>query len=102
MSERVLKTHVEAAKGALRSGPFETIEDAARAVATAVIEADGPTRWVVITQHGDGPIAYGPYASAETARKAINSGLMLGEKCMLLAMKPVPRAGHRNTKKENG
>jgi hypothetical protein len=99
MSERVLKHHVDAAKGALSSGPFSTLEDAARAVATSVIEADGPVRWVVITDHGTTPLAYGPFASAETARKAIDSGLMLGQRCMLLAMKPVPRSGHRNNQK---
>lgn len=99
MSERVLKHHRDAAKSALSAGPYSTLDEAALAVATAVIEADGPVRWVVITDNG--PTAYGPYASAETARKAIDSGLMLGGRAMLFAMKPVPRAGHRNPPKEN-
>lgn len=95
MSARVLKVHREAAKAAISAGPYDTLDAAAEAIATAVIEADEPTRWVVITDTPTTPTAYGPYASAATARKAIASGLMLGERCMLLAMKPVPRAGHR-------
>jgi hypothetical protein len=98
MSERTLKHHREAALSALTAGPYLTMEEAAQAVATAVIEADGPVRWVVITDTPTTPTAYGPFASAETARKAIDSGLMLGERAMLFAMKPVPRTGHRNPK----
>lgn len=92
---RVLKAHVDAAKAALtKEGGYPTIEAAAAAVADAVIMEQGPTRWVVITSHGGG-LVYGPYASADTARKAAESGLMLGEHYMVLPMQPVPRKGHR-------
>ena len=98
--ERTLKHHRESALEALQGGPYDSLEEAADAIATAVVESDGPTRWVVIIDTSP-PTAYGPYASSATARKAIDSGLMLGGKrAMLLAMKPVPRAGHRNADKE--
>ena len=97
MSARVLKAHIESAVAAIKGGPYKTVEEAARAIAQAVVEADDATRWVVLTDNGVGnpPIAYGPYASAETARKAIDSGLMISgpRGVMLLAMKPVPRRG---------
>jgi len=99
MKERTLKHHRESAYAALTAGPYEDLRAAADAIATAVVESDGEVRWVVIVDTTP-PIAYGPYASAATARKAIDSGLMLGKRAMLLAMKPVPRAGHRNTEKE--
>lgn len=92
---RTLKAHVDAAKDALTSKVYPTIDEAAAAVANAVIEAQGPTRWVVITKHGGEVVSYGPYASAETAHKAIDSGLMVGTQAMVLAMQPVPRKGHR-------
>lgn len=95
MSARVLKVHREAAKAAIAAGPYPDVDAAAEAIATAIIEADEPTRWVVLVNTPTTPTAYGPYASAATARKAIDSGLMLRGECMLLAMKPVPRSGHR-------
>lgn len=92
---RVLKAHVDAAKEALFGRVYPTTDAAALAVAQAVIEAQGPTRWVVIAKHGSEVLSYGPYASAETAHKAIDSGLMVGTQAMVLAMQPVPRKGHR-------
>lgn len=98
MAIRVLKAHVEAAIGAINGGPYKTKEEAAQAIAQAVIEVDDNTRWVVLVDLGIGkvPMAYGPYAKAETARKAILSGLMLPavRGYMLLAMRAVPRRGH--------
>jgi hypothetical protein len=88
----LLKAHIEAAKEALQAGPYKTLDDAAEAVAKAVIEASQKPRWVVIKDTGTTPTAYGPYASAASARKAIDSGLMLGGRAMLFAMQPVPRA----------
>jgi Xaa-Pro aminopeptidase len=95
VSARALKVHREAAKAAIAAGPYADLDSAAAAIAAAVVEADEPTRWVVIVGHGDHPVAYGPYASAETARRAIDSGLMVQGPAMLLAMKAVPRTGHR-------
>jgi hypothetical protein len=96
MSLRALKAHRLAARAAIEAGPYASLDEAAAAIASAVVETDVDTRWVVITDFG-GATAYGPYASAETARKAIDSGLMLGSQAMLLAMKAVPRKGHRQT-----
>lgn len=102
-SPRVLKHHVEAALAALKGGPYPTLDAAARAVATAVIEAEGNPKWVVITDTGTRPTVYGPYGSAETARNSWNSGLMLGSRMMLFAMQPVPRRGkrHNHTLEQN-
>lgn len=96
MSLRVLKRHREAALEALQGGPYPTLEAAAEAVAAAVLLAEGDPKWVVITDTPTQPTVYGPYGSAEVARKAIDSGLMLGARAMLLAMQPVPRKGRRH------
>lgn len=101
MSILVLKAHRDAAKAAL-SRRYDTLDEAAAAVAAAVVEAQGHMKWVIITKHGSGVVAYGPYGAAKTARKAAASGLMVGQQYVLLAMQPVPRSGHRDTQQETG
>lgn len=76
-SERVLKVHRDTALAILQAGPWPSLEVVADIVADAVIQSQGSTRWVVLTNFGNGA-AYGPYATQGTALRAVDSGLMLG------------------------
>jgi hypothetical protein len=99
---RSTKAQREAVKAALKRSSEAAdldvlVENICEAFATA---EDDKTRWVVVTQRrneaGDiRTLAYGPYASASTASKALASGVMLGELAMVLAMRPAPRTTKR-------
>lgn len=63
-------------------------------ICEAVLSAeDNKTKYVVITRtKAAGTMtAYGPYGAMATARKAAQSGLMLGDLVAILGMRPVPR-----------
>ena len=98
-SIRALKAHKDAALKVLeRIDPNETLEQLASRVASAVVEAEDKPIWIVICDAGVGnkPWVYGPYGSAATARKAMESGMMLiGPRgSFVMAMSPVPRKNH--------
>jgi len=104
MSTRALKAHREAALAVLSAiGPNESLEELAARVASAVVEAEDKTTWIVIVDAGprNVPIVYGPYSSANVARRSIESGLMLNgpRGRMLVAMRPVPRKGATTNRK---
>lgn len=96
-SVRVLKAQVDACRQALEKGGYASIQEAAEAVAKAVVEADLGTKWAVLAiqkqrEDGKSPVVlYGPYATPETAIKAIQTGQMLGEIFRVMAFNAVPR-----------
>ena len=92
---RVLKRHLEAVERVLRDlEPGEDAAAIAARIASAVLTAyDDQMRYVVVTSDY---VVFGPYASRESARKAIDAGLCAnraGTFAMVLPMKPVPRGG---------
>jgi hypothetical protein len=92
---RFTKAQKSAVSEALRRGAeaadFDTWVDlVCHAFATA---RDEETVYAVLTDAGH---LYGPYASAATARKALNSGRMLGTQGRVLGMRPVPRSSRKD------
>jgi hypothetical protein len=86
-------------KASSYSSRAEFIEDLAIAVETA----NDKTRWCVVTLNGENNITvWGPYASPDTARKAMATGLLAYDSKTrgdVFALGPAPK-GFRQTKEE--
>lgn len=99
---RVLKAHKDAvletmqdAAALITTGGMETF---AEVMAGAVLSAsDSKVDWVVgVRVPGEGPMIFGPYASADAAQKAIDGGhipaYVEGTQAWVFPMLPAPRA----------
>jgi hypothetical protein len=98
MSIRVLKGHRQAVLDALKEAAGEGLnsDELALRVARSVLEAhDLKTAYMVVTSDN---IGYGPFANAESARKAIDKGHCAfheSTKAIIIPTRPVPTAAAR-------
>lgn len=75
---------------------FDDRDQLVEALAQAALVGDVGTRYVVIVKNAGWRdyVVFGPYASPDTARKAIASGALAtreGGRCAIYAMTPQPR-----------
>lgn len=79
---RVTAPMKAAVTGVLQNaGKFTTSEELIEALCVAVVTADDDnTRWIVLTRDRTGYTAFGPYATATTAKRVLDGGTVLSDK----------------------
>lgn len=103
-SIRATAAQKKAALGVLsRSAEFTDPAEFITELVSAVISAeDAKTRWAVVTRDPQNTVyVFGPYATAETARKVIDSGnlgLMPNTKGGIFPLIPAPKKPTKTTK----